>query len=85
MKNDWLFPHHYRRTGWLLSVPSACLGLIDMYGQSDLLWLQTHLPWLYNSPRPFLLDGDLVGEVAALGRRFRWSLRRLVQDEEQLA
>ncbi len=66
MKNDWLFPHCYRRIGWLLFFPSACLGLVDTYGEY-LPWLRANLTWLYALPSPSFLDGDLIDEVAALG------------------
>ncbi len=42
MKNRFLFPHHYRRLGWLIFSPSLILGLVCMYSdfQFDFLDLQ---------------------------------------------
>lgn len=39
MKTKWLFPHRFRFIGWLIFVPSAVLGLANMYVDFKLGWL----------------------------------------------
>ncbi len=39
MKTKWLFPHRFRLIGWLIFVPSAIIGLAQMYAYFDLSWV----------------------------------------------
>lgn len=39
MKTKWLFPHRYRLIGWLIFIPCALLGSINLYADYDIRWL----------------------------------------------
>lgn len=36
MKTKWLFPHRFRLVGWIIFIPSAILGLANMYMDFDI-------------------------------------------------
>lgn len=68
MKSPALFPHPYRRIGWFLFIPSACLGLLNLYDKFSLDWLDVTLPFGYTNPiNSSLHHNNLTDEVAALG------------------
>ena len=35
MKTNFLFPHHYRRIGWLIFIPATVLGILYMWSTFD--------------------------------------------------
>jgi hypothetical protein len=54
MKTSFLFPYRFRLVGWLLFVPSACLGLANLY-------LEFKLPFLNNFTDEVASLGVLIG------------------------
>ncbi|AWM34322.1 hypothetical protein [Hymenobacter nivis] len=62
MPTQFLFPHRYKRVGWVLAAGALALGLLEMY---DVLHLPHLLAWL---PSP-IGNGDLPDVVA--GRSVR--------------
>ncbi len=72
MKTNLLFPHRYRLIGWLLFIPSAVLGLAEMYYDVRFSWLSVSISKEFTiqigpSITNFFNTQNLTDEVAALG------------------
>ena len=73
MKTKWLFPHRFRLIGWIIFIPSAILGLANMYNDFKVGWLT--VGWLSqsititssNSIGLLTVNQDLTDEIAAIG------------------
>jgi len=44
MKSNYLFPHKYKKIGWMILVPSAILGLIALVGNYEPAFLNWRVP-----------------------------------------
>ncbi len=65
MKNKFLFPHHYRRIGWMIFIPSLVLGLACMYADFRFSFLEFDL-----IIQKSLFDSDTLNftdEIASIG------------------
>lgn len=73
MRTKWLFPHRFRFIGWLIFVPSAVLGLANMYADFNLGWLVATVlnePVTVNtahSTSHLVNVQNLTDEIAAIG------------------
>ncbi len=67
MENRFLFPHHYRRLGWFIFVPSLILGLACMYGDFSLDFLDLTIS--FGKEGDFLFGNSLnfTDELASIG------------------
>lgn len=67
MKNRFLFPHHYRRLGWFIFIPSLILGLACMYGDFSFDFLDLNLK--FGKQGNMLNSGTLnfTDELASIG------------------
>jgi len=48
MKTRYLFPHRFKKLGWVLFIPSMILGLLLFTGLLELPWLEANTFALYN-------------------------------------
>ena len=65
MKNKFLFPHHYRRIGWMIFIPSLVLGLACMYTDFRFSFLEFDMVI-----QKSLFDSDTLNftdEIASVG------------------
>ncbi len=65
MKNKFLFPHHYRRIGWMIFIPSLVLGLACMYADFRFSFLEFDMVI-----QKSLFDSDTLNftdEIASVG------------------
>lgn len=65
MKNKFLFPHHYRRIGWMIFIPSLVLGLACMYADFRFSFLEFDMVI-----QKSLFDSDTLNftdEIASIG------------------
>ncbi len=65
MKNKFLFPHHYRRIGWMIFFPSLVLGLACMHADFSFNFLDIDLGIQKN-----LFDSgtlNFTDEIASIG------------------
>ncbi|WP_018619639.1 hypothetical protein [Spirosoma luteum] len=73
MKTKWLFPHRFRLVGWVIFLPSAILGLANMYADFKLNWLVVNFlnePFTINSGQStghLVNIQNLTDEIAAIG------------------
>jgi hypothetical protein len=73
MKTKWLFPHRFRLVGWVIFIPSAVLGLANMYADFNLSWLVADFlnePFTLNSGHStehLVNIQNLTDEIAAIG------------------
>lgn len=91
MLTRYLFPHRYKRVGWVLVVVSATLGLLDITGTYKLPLLLSWLPPLIGSHDPFYADNtnslaprentDLYALVLILGGLLAACSRERYEDE----
>lgn len=44
MKENFLFPHKYKRIGWLILIPSAIMGLLELIFEFEPAFLTFELP-----------------------------------------
>lgn len=65
MQSRFLFPHHYRRIGWLIFIPSLVLGLACMYGDFRFQFLEFDI-----GIQRSIFDSDTLNftdEIASIG------------------
>ena len=83
MKTKLLFPHRYRRVGWLIFIPSALLGLATMYLNYAVKWLSagpmTTIPLFQSSPNN--LTNELAGVGVIIGLMLVAFSREEIEDE----
>ena len=73
MKTKWLFAHRFRLIGWIIFIPSAVLGLANMYANFNLSWLIVNFldeEFIINaghSTGHLVNSQNLTDEIAAIG------------------
>lgn len=59
MKSNYLFPHKYKKIGWMILVPSAIIGFIVLLGDYEPAFLNWHVPAIFIDE--FLGEKQLFG------------------------
>jgi len=59
MKSNYLFPHKYKKIGWMILVPSAITGLIVLLGNYEPAFFNWHVPAIFIDE--FLGEKQLYG------------------------
>ena len=88
MLTRYLFPHRYKRLGWVLAAVSLVLGILEMHEIMQLPHLLAWLPsaigtpdWVRELHRPARSNHDLYAVVFILGALLAACSREKVEDE----
>ncbi len=61
MKLNYLFPHKYKKIGWIILIPSVIIGLIAMVGNLEPAFLDVEVPAVFIDE--FFGETKLIGFV----------------------
>ena len=68
MKTKWLFPHRFRLIGWLIFIPSAIVGIANMYFEFSIRSFGMPVKVSTGSLSEFFQGKqDITDEIAAIG------------------